>query len=84
VQPYAEAGIWTLDGAGKAAGFISIGINGENVVTREAFTADYELVSDCVYKVTDEFGLVVDLYNTRTGTNITYYSPGFSGTMFRR
>jgi hypothetical protein len=84
VQPYAEAGIWTLDGAGKAAGFISIGINGENVVTREAFTADYELVSDCVYKVTDEFVLVVDLYTTRTGSNITYYSPGFSGTMFRR
>jgi hypothetical protein len=83
-RPYAEAGIWTLDGAGKAAGFISIGINGENFVNREVFTAEYELVSDCVYKVTDQFDLVVDLYTTRMGSTITYYSPGFSGTMWKQ
>ena len=84
VQSYAEAGIWTLDGEGKAAGFISIGIDGENFVTKEPFTADYKVVSDCVYEVTDEFGLVVDLYATRSGSTITYYSPEFSGTMYKQ
>ena len=84
VQPYAEAGIWTLDGEGNAEGFISIGIGGENFVVKEPFTAEYALVSDCVFEVTDEFGLVVDLYATRSGSTITYYSPGFSGTMFRQ
>ena len=84
VQSYAEAGIWTLDGEGKAAGFISIGVDGENFVTKEPFAADYDLVSGCVYQVTDEFGLVVDLYATRSGSTITYYSPGFSGTMFKQ
>ena len=84
VQSYAEAGVWTLDGEGTAAGFISIGIDGENFVTKEAFTAEYKHVSDCVYEVTDEFGLVVDLFATRSGSTITYYSPGFSGTMFKQ
>ena len=84
VQSYAEAGIWTLDGKGKAAGVISVGIAGKNFVTKEPFTANYKVVSDCVYEVTDEFGLVVDLYATRSGSTITYYSPGFSGTMFKQ
>ena len=84
VLPYAEAGIWTLDGKGNAEGFISIGINGENFANKEPFAANYELVTDCVYEVTDEFGLVVDLYATRSGSTITYYSPGFSGTMFKQ
>ena len=84
VQSYAEAGIWTLDGEGNAAGFISVGIDAENVVTKEAFTANYARVSDCVFFVTDEFGLEVDLYSTRSGQTITYYSPGFSGTMYRQ
>ena len=86
VVPYAEAGIWTLDGEGNAAGFISIGINGVNEFTKEPFTAEYELVedADCVFFVTDAFGLEVDLYSTRSGQTITYYSPGFSGTMYRQ
>jgi hypothetical protein len=82
--PYAEAGIWTLDGEGNAAGLISIGIDGENFVTKEPFTAKYEVVSDCVFEATDEFGLVVDLYTTPSGSTVTYYSPGFSGTMFKQ
>lgn len=84
VQRYAEAGTWTLDGEGLATGFISIGIDGANLVTKEPFTATYELVSECVYEVRDEFDLVVDLYTTPAGSNITYYSPAFSGTMFKQ
>jgi hypothetical protein len=62
VLPYAEAGVWTMDGAGNGAGFISASIDGVPFARRDAFTATYEHSSDCVYAVVDEFGLEVDLY----------------------
>ena len=84
VVPYAEAGVWTLDGAGNAAGFISASSNGAAFARREAFTATYELSTDCVYAVVDQFGFEVDLYASSDGSNIMYFSPGFSGTQIRQ
>ena len=84
ILPYAEAGIWTVDGAGNAEGIISISINGEVLATKEAFSATYELESDCVFTVRDAFGLEFDLYTTPAGKTVTYFSPGFSGTMFKQ
>ena len=81
---YAEAGVWTLDGAGNAVGIISAATDGVPFARRDAFTATYKLESDCVYSVTDQFGLSVDLYATSNGSNIMYFSPGFSGTMVRQ
>lgn len=84
VRPYAESGIWTLDGNGNATGVISGSIDGVPFATRQAFTATYEHVADCVYAVVDEFDLQVDLYTTPTGTPMTYFSPGFSGTHLKQ
>jgi hypothetical protein len=84
LRPYAEAGTWTLDGNGKAAGVISASIDGVSFATRQAYTATYELSSDCVYTVVDEFGLTFDMYTTPTGTLITYFSPGFSGIQYKQ
>jgi hypothetical protein len=84
VLPYAEAGIWTLDGKGNASGVISASINGEPFARGDAFTATYEYASGCVYTVTDEFGLELELYTTPSGKTMTYFSPGFSGTQFRQ
>ena len=84
VLPYAEAGVWTLDGAGKAVGIISASTNGVPFARRDAFTATYKLEADCVYSVTDQYGLSVDLYATSSGNNIMYFSPGFSGTMVKQ
>lgn len=84
VRPYVEAGTWFLDGKGKAAGVISSSIDGVSSTTRQAFTATYELSSECVYTVVDQFGFKVDLYTTPTGTPMTYFSEGFSGTQFRQ
>jgi hypothetical protein len=84
VVPYAEAGVWTLDGEGNAAGFISASSNGTAFARREAFTATYELSSDCVYAVVDQFGFEVDLYASSDGSSIMYFSPGFSGTQIRQ
>lgn len=81
---YAEAGVWTLDGAGNAVGIISAARDGEAFARRDAFTATYKLESDCVYSVTDQFGLSVDLYATSSGDDIMYFSPGFSGNMIRQ
>lgn len=81
---YAEAGVWTLDGEGNAAGFISASTNGEPFARRDAFTATYEMSSNCVYAVVDQFGLEVDLFATADGGHIMYFSPGFSGTMVRQ
>jgi sugar lactone lactonase YvrE len=83
VLPYAEAGIWTLDGEGNAAGFISASKNGEAFARGDAFTATYEIASGCVYTVTDEFGFILELYSTPSGETMTYFSPGFSGIQFR-
>jgi hypothetical protein len=84
VRPYTEAGTWTLDGNGNAAGLISSSIDGVSSATRQAFTATYELSSECVYTVVDQFGFKVDLYTTPTGTPMAYFSEGFSGTQFRQ
>ena len=83
-RPYAEAGIWTLDGKGNAAGVISGSIGGVPFATADAFTATYALKADCVYTVVDQFGLKLELYTTPEGKTMTYSSPGFSGTQFRR
>lgn len=58
--------------------------NGESYVTREAFTASYELTANCVYKIVDQFGVEVDLYTTTKGTPMTYYSAGLSGVQLRQ
>ena len=84
VLPYAEAGVWTLDGAGNASGFISASTNGEPFSRREAFTATYEHTTDCVYAVVDQFGFEVDLYTSPSGNNIMYFAPGFSGTQIKQ
>jgi hypothetical protein len=84
VRPYAEAGIWTLAGKGNAAGVISASIGGVPFATADAFTATYALKSDCVYTVVDQFGLKLELYTTPEGRTMTYFSPGFSGTQFKR
>lgn len=84
VVAYAEAGVWTLDGNGNASGTISASMDGVPFARREAFTATYELSSDCVYAVVDQFGLEVDLYASASGDDIMYFSPGFSGTMIRQ
>jgi len=81
---YAEAGVWTLDGAGNAVGIISAATDGVPFARRDAFTATYKLESDCVYSVTDQFGISVDLYATSSGDDIMYFSPGFSGNMIRQ
>ena len=81
---YAEAGVWTLDGAGNAAGIISASMDGEPFARRDDFTATYELDRACVFAVVDAFGLQVDLYASSDGSHIMYFSPGFSGTMVRQ
>lgn len=84
VLPYAEAGTWTLDGNGNAAGVVSGSIDGVPFATRQAFTATYELSSDCVYTVKDEFDLTFDMYTTPTGIPMTYFSAGFSGVQLKQ
>lgn len=84
VSPYAEAGVWTLDGAGNAVGVLSASINGEAFARREPFNATYALDSGCAFSVQDAFGLEFDLYASADGSNIMYFSPGFSGTMIRQ
>jgi hypothetical protein len=84
VLPYAEAGVWTLDGKGEATGIISASTNGVPFARRDAFTATYELSSNCVYHVKDQFGLDVDLFASPSGDKIMYFSPGFSGTMLKQ
>ena len=84
MHAYAEAGAWTLDGQGNAVGVLSASADGVAVARGEAFTATYELASDCVFTATDAFGLEFELYTTPSGKSITYFSPGFSGTQIRQ
>lgn len=81
--PYAEAGTWTLDGKGMAAGVISGSIDGVPFATSDTFTATYTLESGCVYSVVDAFDLHLDLYASPGGKTMTYFSAGFSGTQYR-
>lgn len=84
IVPYAEAGTWTVDGNGNAEGVVSITINGETIATKESFAATYDHISGCVFTAADGFGLEFDLYTTPSGKTVTYFSPGFSGTMFKQ
>ncbi len=87
VRPYAEAGTWTLDGKGNATGVFSAGIGGVSIANQEAFTATYQLESGCVFTAFAPVGtevFVFHLYTTPEGRTMTYFSPGFSGTMFKR
>jgi hypothetical protein len=83
VLPYAEAGTWTLDGNGNAAGVISGSINGVPFATGDAFTATYTLEAGCVYSIVDAFDLHLDLYASPDGKTMTYFSAGFSGTQYK-
>ena len=87
VLPYAEAGIWTLDGKGNAQGVFSASLNGVPIATQEAFTATYQQESGCVFTAFAPVGnevLAFHLYTTHEGETITYFAPGFSGTQFKR
>lgn len=84
VVPYAEAGVWTLDGAGRAKGTFSASINGVTVADQKPLTATYRHTKDCVYTAVDSENLTFDLYLSDKGDTITYYSAGFSGTQYKR
>ena len=84
LRPYAEAGTWTLDGNGNAAGVISASMDGVPFATRQAFTATYDVAPDCVFTVVDQFDLTFDMYTTPSGTPMTYFSPGFSGIQLKQ
>ena len=86
VQPYAEAGTWTLDGAGNAEGIYSAGLGGQTIANRQPFTATYEVVSGCAFAAFAPIGDEIfefHLFTTPSGAMVTYYSDGFSGTMWR-
>ena len=87
VLPYAEAGTWTLDGAGNAQGLYSASVDGAVIASQAAFTATYQLKSGCVFTALAPVGdqlVEFHLYTTDQGTTMTYFSPGVSGTQFRR
>jgi hypothetical protein len=84
VVPYAEAGVWTLDGAGNAKGFFSASINGVTFASQKELTATYQHTTGCVYRAVDSESLEFDLYLSDKGDTITYYSAGFSGTQYKR
>ena len=84
VVPWAEAGTWTLDGAGNAQGIFSASMDGVTIATQKPLTATYELKPGCAYKAVDSEGLVFDLYPNDQANTMTYFMAGVSGTMFRR
>lgn len=82
--PWAEAGVWTLDGAGKAVGTFSASVDGVAIARQKPLTATYELTTGCVFRAIDSEAIIFDLYPTDQGTMMTYFSEGVSGTMFKR
>ena len=85
--PYAEAGNWTFDGAGRATGVFSASLNGETFASREAFAATYRHEGDCVFTALAPVGdatLEFHLYPTDKADTMTYYSAGISGTQHKR
>jgi hypothetical protein len=84
VVPYAEAGVWTLDGAGKATGIFSASMNGVTIATQKPLTATYALKPGCVFTAVDSEGLLFDLYPINQGTSMTYFTAGVSGTQFKK
>ena len=85
--PYAEAGIWTMDGAGNAQGVFSANI-GTEYIDKQSFTATFTHVSDCVFVVVAPVGenesVSFDFFTTPSGAIMTYFGPGFSGTHTRQ
>jgi hypothetical protein len=85
--PYAEAGIWTLDGEGNAQGTFS-GSIGTEIIDKQSFTATYTHISDCVFVVVAPVGdnefVSFDFFTTPSGDIMTYFGPGFSGTHTRQ
>jgi hypothetical protein len=85
--PYAEAGIWTLDGEGHAQGIFSASL-GTEFIDKESFTATYTHVSDCVFVVIAPVGnnetVEFHFFSTLSGDIMTYFGPGFSGTHIRQ
>ena len=87
VLPYAEAGTWTLDGAGNAQGVYSAGVDGAIIANQESFTATYQLKSGCIFTALAPVGdqiVEFHLYTTDQGATIAYFSPSVSGTQFKR
>ena len=87
VLPYAEAGNWTLDGAGNAFGIFSAAVDGVIVANQEAFTATYQMKPGCVFTALAPVGgqtVEFHLYPTEKGATMAYFSPGVSGTQYRQ
>ena len=84
VQHWAEAGVRTLDGTGHATGLWSGSVDGVAIARQKPLTATYQLNAGCVFTANDSEGLSFDLYPVDQGATMTYFSPGVSGTMFKR
>ena len=87
LHAYAEAGTWASDGAGHADGIFSAGLGGETIADREFFAATYEVVSGCAFAAYAPIGgeiFELHFFTSPSGNMITYYSDGFSGTMWRQ
>jgi hypothetical protein len=86
--PYAEAGTWTLDGAGHARGVFSASLNGATIASQEAFeNATYRHEGGCVYTAfapLENEILEFHLYATDQGATIAYFTAGVSGFQYRR
>lgn len=88
VLPISEAGMVTFDGAGSSSGVNSVSVNGERVVSKEAFTGTYAVTSDCIYTLTigeegEDDAYEIDLYVAPSGGVMTYSSPWASGVLYR-
>jgi hypothetical protein len=87
VLPYAEAGNWTLDGAGHAQGVFSASVNGATIASQEAFTATYRHEGNCIYTAFAPVGdatLEFHLYLADGGATMAYYTEGVSGTQYKK
>ncbi len=85
--PYTEAGLLTLDGAGKGEGIFSAGLNGATIANRESFTVTYEVINGCAfaaYAPIDEEVFEFHFFASPTGDMIVYYADSFNGTMWRQ
>lgn len=88
VLAYTEAGMVTFDGAGSSSGVNSVSVNGERVISKEAFTGTYAVTSDCIYTLTigeegEDDVFEIELYVATSGGVMTYSSPQASGVVYR-
>jgi hypothetical protein len=85
--PYAEAGVWTLDGKGNAQGVFSATV-GTEFIDKESFTATYTHQSGCIFVALAPVGknkfVKFDLYTSPSGETMTYFGPGFSGIQIKQ